>query len=68
MDEYMEGIKTKKHNYNIHRVYYDLKIDGVKWDYIIECTDKYGEQVDLDYTHYLKDARIVQKMMINIYK
>ena len=67
MEEFFEGIETNKYNYNIHRVNIG-EFEGIRWDYFIETTDKNGEQIDCDSTHYLKDARVIQKMMIKYYE
>ena len=40
MEKYYEGIKTNKYNFNIHRIHYNLKEEGVRWDYLVEVIDK----------------------------
>ena len=69
MEEYYEGIKTNKYNFNIHRIHYNLKEEGVRWDYLVEVIDKdYNNIYENELIHYLKDARKLQKHFMRIYK
>ena len=68
MEEFYEGISTDKYNINIYRLHHNLKVDGVRWDYLVEVSDTdYNEIFENELTHYLKDARQLQKHFMGIY-
>ena len=68
-EEYYEGVKTNKYNFNIYRIHYNLKEEGVRWDYLVEVIDKdYNNIYENELIHYLKDARKLQKHFMKIYK
>ena len=68
-EEYYEGVKTNKYNFNIYRIHFNLKEEGIRWDYLVEVVDKdYNNIYENELTHYLKDARKLQKHFMKIYK